>query len=115
MAEIFELNQYQNLAQRTRDASLNLNDERAEYGLGISGEAGEVSDYLKKVLFHKHPVDTNKLKRELGDVLWYIAGIAWTYNLELSEIAEANIEKLRARYPNGFNSIDSQQRKVGDI
>ena len=71
---------------------------------GLMGETGEVIDCLKKILFHGHDLELNqdKLKFELGDCLWYIATLANTTGLKLEDIAIANIEKLKARYPNGF-------------
>lgn len=84
------------------------------FGLGIAGEAGEVADYLKKVLHHGHPADADKVKKELGDVLWYTAIIAARFNLSLSEVARANIDKLRVRYPNGWTSEDSINRRPED-
>ena len=63
--------------------------------MGISGEAGEVTDYIKKLLFHGHILDKNKMKEELGDVLWYIATIGTTVGLSLEDIAESNILKLK--------------------
>lgn len=81
------------------------------YALGLAGETGEVVDLLKKHLFHDQPLDMVALKKELGDVLWYLAAIAESYGLSLRDIAEVNIEKLRVRYPNGFNPEDSAMRR----
>lgn len=80
-------------------------------GLGIAGEAGEVADYLKKVLGHGHELELSKLAKELGDVLWYVAALATTHGLRLEDVALANILKLRARYPEGFSESDSRARK----
>lgn len=78
--------------------------------LGLAGEAGEVADLLKKSLFHGHQVDPATLRKELGDVLWYIAALATMSGLTLEEIAAANIEKLRRRYPQGFSEAASRAR-----
>ncbi len=83
----------------------------AAYALGIAGEAGEVADLVKKHIGHGHPLDVEKLKRELGDVLWYVAGLAELHGIKLSEVATANMLKLETRYPNGFNTADSIARK----
>lgn len=72
--------------------------------LGIVGEAGEVADLLKKVLYHGKPLDVFHLREELGDVLWYLTSLAELHNLNLDDIAKANVEKLTKRYPNGFHT-----------
>jgi NTP pyrophosphatase (non-canonical NTP hydrolase) len=79
-------------------------------GLGIAGEAGEVADIIKKEFFHGHPRDPQRIKDELGDVLHYIAICAWSYGLTLEEVADFNIEKLKLRYPNGFEAERSINR-----
>ena len=104
--------QYQRLAKRTADLDSKAAGERwSNWGLGIAGEAGEVADYLKKVIYHGHPMDRDKLIKELGDVQWYIAIAASEADVSLSDIMEANIEKLRKRYPQGFSTADSLIRK----
>lgn len=55
------------------------------------------------------------LKKELGDVLWFVAEVATAFGWNLDEIAKMNIEKLEARYPNGFETEKSLHRKNGDI
>lgn len=78
--------------------------------IGLSGEAGEVADLIKKGVFHKHGVDQEALKKELGDVLWYVAGLCTTLGITLEEVMTLNIEKLKARYPEGFKVEDSINR-----
>ena len=78
--------------------------------LGVAGEAGEVADLVKKVVFHGHPLDVDKLKAEMGDVLWYLASLCNTLGIDLADVAEANIEKLKKRYPHGWDPQRSQQR-----
>lgn len=77
---------------------------------GLAGEAGEILDYLKKGIFHRHGVDSEKIKEELGDLLWYLAGLATKFDLTLEEVMEHNVNKLLKRYPNGFSVTDSQKR-----
>src|SRR5581483_2039369 len=86
----------------------------ANAAMGMSGEAGETTDYLKKVIFHGHKGDREKVKKELGDQLWYISLCAWAFDLKMSDVAEANVLKLRERYPDGFDPQRSQQRAAGD-
>ena len=109
------LNEYQTAARRTLNVDWPKKDQIANAALGLTGEAGEVGDYLKKVLYHGHPLDLDRLADELGDNLWYIAAICSLYGLDLDLIAELNISKLQARYPNGFTQADSIARrdKVG--
>ncbi len=77
------------------------------WGLGIAGEAGEVADLIKKGIGHDAGLDRPKLIKELGDCLWYIGAIASAIEINLAEVAQANTEKLLARYPNGFSTADS--------
>lgn len=77
--------------------------------------AGKAADYMKKVLFHGHTLDKERVKKELGDVLWYCAVLAHACGLSFADVAEANVAKLRARFPNGFDSNLSQNRKAGDV
>ena len=78
--------------------------------LGLAGEAGEVAELVKKGVFHRHSIDRAKLEKELGDVLWYASALCTALGLDLGEIMQINIEKLKVRYPSGYSSIDSQQR-----
>lgn len=83
--------------------------------VGICGEAGEAIDILKKHLFQGHELDTYHLALELGDVAWYLAVAADAIGYDLEKILVMNKAKLRARYPDGFDSGLSQNRKEGDI
>jgi NTP pyrophosphatase (non-canonical NTP hydrolase) len=70
--------------------------------LGLYGESGEVADMVKKHFGQGHPLDKEKFVKELGDVLWYLAVAATAAGVALSHVAEMNREKLRERYPDGF-------------
>jgi NTP pyrophosphatase (non-canonical NTP hydrolase) len=74
-------------------------------------EAGEVGDILKKHIYHGHELDMDELKKEIGDVMWYMANLCNVLEIELDEIAIMNIEKLKKRYPNGFKVEDSVNRE----
>jgi NTP pyrophosphatase (non-canonical NTP hydrolase) len=78
--------------------------------LGLGGEAGEVLDHLKKGICHQHGIDRLKIKEELGDLMWYVAGIATLLDISLDAVMSSNIAKLEYRYPNGYNSDDSKAR-----
>lgn len=83
--------------------------------LGIAGEAGEFADMIKKQAGHGHASDPIKEKKELGDILWYVADVCTKKGYNMDEVANMNIEKLKARYPEGFSAEKSQNRKPGDI
>lgn len=78
--------------------------------LGLAGEAGEVADLLKKHVHHHKPLDRGALVKELGDVLWYLAFLCEANGITLEEVASANAEKLRARYPDGFTTTAANAR-----
>jgi len=79
--------------------------------LGIAGEAGEIVDLIKKVLYHAHQLDTSALCKEIGDLLWYMTLLCETAGFTLDDVMQANVEKLRQRYPQGFDPQRSQDRK----
>lgn len=105
-----DFNAYQALAERTMNPSLDRQQRLANTALGLAGEAGETADLIKKHLFHGHPLDEAKLKAELGDILWYLATMANTLGVSLEEVADGNIAKLKARYPEGFDRVRSLDR-----
>jgi NTP pyrophosphatase (non-canonical NTP hydrolase) len=78
--------------------------------LGLAGEAGEVAEMVKKGILHQHGLFYDKMAKELGDCLWYIAALCTIMELDMGEIMAANIEKLKVRYPDGFKSVDSIAR-----
>lgn len=80
-------------------------------GLGVAGEAGECADLVKKHVFHGHPLKAEKLKKELGDVLWYVAMLARNLGFTMTDVINANVEKLVDRYPNGFTKEASINRR----
>jgi NTP pyrophosphatase (non-canonical NTP hydrolase) len=92
---------YQQISRRTMPKNLNA-QECLTLALGLSGEAGEVGEVIKKHHGHGIPLDPSKLAAELGDVLWYLAAIATAYEIDLNAVARGNIWKLRQRYPDGF-------------
>ena len=81
--------------------------------LGVSGEAGEVTDLIKKVLHHNKPLDREKLIKEMGDVHWYLEYLAATLNISTEEVLATNVKKLRERHPNGW-SPESQNAKADE-
>ena len=86
--------------------------------IGLSGEVGEFNDIVKKCIFQGKEMDEDvvaHLKSELGDVMWYIAQACIALDITMDDVIETNIEKLEARYPGGFDSFLSENRKDGDI
>ena len=82
---------------------------------GLNGEAGEAIDILKKYLFQGHELDREHLAKELGDVAWYLALSADALGYTLEDILQMNINKLRDRYPYGFEAERSVNRKEEDV
>lgn len=79
--------------------------------LGLTGEAGEVADLIKKAIFHGHELDKDALKKEMGDVMWYMALLCHALGIQLSTVMAENIKKLERRYKNGFSEEASRNRK----
>ena len=82
----------------------------AFYALGLAGEAGEAIDEIKKGVVHRHGLDREKVRKELGDLCWYIASLCTLMDFDLGDILAENIAKLEVRYPNGFTPEDSKRR-----
>lgn len=106
---------YQKLAARTLISEPGVEIPGKELmlvwnAIGLAGEAGEVCELIKKGVFHQHGVDYAKLRKELGDAAWYLAGVCTVAGFDLGEVLQENIDKLRERYPNGFSSADSVRR-----
>jgi NTP pyrophosphatase (non-canonical NTP hydrolase) len=88
--------------------------ELANYALGAAGEAGEIADIVKKVVFHGHPLTQEvigEIVKECGDELWYIARATAALKVKLSKVAGGNIQKLKDRYPEGFDEQKSINRE----
>lgn len=91
-----------------RTASNQLEEQNTEQKLtmgamGLAGEAGEVVDYLKKVVFHKKPLDKEKLILELGDCHWYLEYLSAALGVTTEYVLQKNTDKLKLRFPNGFS------------
>lgn len=106
-----DFNDYQQHARVTANDKGTLEKKLTNWALGLTGEAGEVADIIKKFVFHGHELDREELSKELGDTLWYLANLAYDLDLWFSDVAEENIEKLRGRYPKGFDVLKSINRK----
>ena len=116
--DIPSFDEYQELALRTasKESLVDQSTMLNAAALGLNGEAGEIADHVKKIMFHGHPLDDatrDKIAKEIGDILWYCAIGARGIGLGLSEIAEMNVEKLKKRYPEGFSTENSLNRPHG--
>lgn len=105
-----ELNEYQSLAMRTLNPELDEGAVLINAVMGLCGESGEAIDIVKKHLAQGHELDRSALAKELGDIAWYLAEAATVLGLTLDEVCQANIDKLRERFPEGFSSEDSIAR-----
>ena len=105
------VNEYQKLAMTTLNPALNRKDVLINSVMGLCGESGEAIDIVKKWLAQGHELDKQKLAKELGDIAWYLAETATALDLDLEDIFQANIEKLKKRYPQGFDSERSIYRE----
>lgn len=101
------INEYQTLAMRTLNPSLSKKDVLINGVMGLCGESGEAIDIVKKHLAQGHDLDHEKLIKELGDVAWYLAETAYALDVPLEEVMQRNIDKLKARYPEGFDAAKS--------
>lgn len=108
------MNEYQALAART--INMNLDDLQMSFHAlhGMVGEIGEIHSLYQKT-YQGHAVEPDHLKKEVGDLLWFIAEYCTALGWDLEDVAQANIDKLRARYPEGFDAEKSLHRKAGDV
>jgi|TARA_R100001460_G_scaffold50671_2_gene89132 NTP pyrophosphatase (non-canonical NTP hydrolase) len=87
--------------------------------VGMCAEAGEFTEVVKKIVFQGKPVTEENLfhlKRELGDIMWYVAQACMGLDTSIDEIIEMNVDKLKSRYPGGeFDVHYSENRKEGDL
>jgi len=106
-----EANEYQRLALTTLNPALAGKDILINGVMGLCGESGEAIDLVKKHLAQGHPLDRERLAKELGDVAWYLAETAYAIGYSLSDVLQMNLDKLRSRYPEGFDQEKSLHRK----
>ncbi len=106
------VDEYQQEAMTLLNPALTEKDVLMNALMGLCGESGEAIDVMKKHLFQGHPLDRAKLLKELGDVAWYLAEAATGLGVPLSEILQGNLDKLHARYPQGFDTNRSQNRET---
>ena len=109
-----ELNEYQILARRTMNQSLNF-EETSRHALhGMCAEVGEIHGLYQK-FYQGREMDAEHVQKEVGDLLWMIAEFCTVNGWKLGDIAQMNIDKLKARYPKGFTADKSLHRKDWDV
>lgn len=109
-----EGNAYQKLASRTINKELDKGELEMHALHGMISEIGELHGLYQKA-YQGHKFNPDHAFKELGDLLWFIAEYCTARGWDLSEVMSANIEKLRARYPEGFDTDHSLHRVEGDI
>ena len=108
------INEYQKLAMTTLNPALSERDVLINGVMGLCGESGEAIDIVKKHLAQGHELDREHLIKELGDIAWYLAEVAYILGVPLEDVLQKNIDKLRARYPEGFDTEKSKKRNKSD-
>ena len=109
------INEYQRLAMTTLNPNLDKKDVLINGVMGLCGESGEAIDIVKKWMAQGHELDKEHLAKELGDIAWYLAEAATALDIPLEDILQSNIDKLKQRYPEGFETKRSKVRLEGDI
>tara|TARA_R100001594_G_scaffold2411_5_gene9502 strand:- start:1800 stop:2201 length:402 start_codon:yes stop_codon:yes gene_type:complete len=115
-----ESKEYMYFNKRCFDLSSEIPVERLlTAACGITAEGGEFTEIVKKIVFQGKPVNEENIfhmKRELGDIMWYVAQACMALDTTLDEIIEMNVDKLKSRYPGGeFDVHYSENRKEGDL
>lgn len=108
------LAEYQALAERTINKTLRPSEQGKHALHGMVGEIGELHSIYQK-RYQGHSFNSEHAKKEVGDLLWFIAEYCTAHEWSLEEVAQMNIDKLKARYPEGFDADKSIHRKVDDI
>ena len=110
------INEYQTAALRTAQTDkLTARELLLNSALGLCGESGEVADLIKKHRFQGHNLDIDHVAKELGDIAWYLAVGAYAIGYDLEKILQMNVDKLKARYPDGFSTDRSLHRDKNDV
>ena len=104
-------NEYQTLARRTQNKDLTYDQRRYHALHGLVSEVGEIHGLFQKI-YQGHPLSLDDLEKEVGDLLWFVAELCDVYHWSMGDVAAENIEKLRKRYPEGFDAERSVHREA---
>lgn len=100
---LYSFLEYQNRSARTMN-DLEFHEALSNWCLGLCGEVGEISEHLKKHLFHGEKLDYGEVEKEIGDLLWYMSALCSSLGLSLEDVAKGNMRKLEDRHPQGFSA-----------
>ena len=111
-----DANQYQKEATRTLidKPDFEISDKHTMIlwcAIGVAGESGEIAELVKKGILHQHGLDKHDVAKKIGDCLWYLADLCTILDINMEAVIQSYIDKLKTRYPNGFNPQDSISRK----
>lgn len=101
-----EIREFQRTSTRTLNKELSKEQQISNMIFGANGELGEVTDILKKHLYQGHEINKQHLAEEIGDTLFYIVNLCSIYDINIEDVLQMNVDKLKKRYKNGF-SIES--------
>ncbi len=105
-----DLKEYQKLCKLTARKGKDVNEDLCNWGLGVSGEAGDIASCIKKLIFHQNDSIKDGIKENIGDMMWYSAMICNSLEWDFEKILEKNIKKLKERYPKGFGEVEAQRK-----
>ena len=114
VAKQMTFNEYQELARRTQNEDLAYDQRRYHALHGLVSEVGEIHGLYQK-LYQGHVLNLNDLEKEVGDLLWFVAELCDVYHWNMGDVATENIEKLRKRYPEGFDADRSVHREEYEV
>lgn len=108
-------NEYQKLANRTLidNPDFEISDKQVMISwatIGLIGEAGEVAELIKKGIYHQRGINRENVKKELGDVLWYVAALCKEFDFTMEEVMQGNVDKLLERFPDGYTPENTSPR-----
>lgn len=105
-----EIREFQRTSTRTLNKGLSKEQQISNMIFGANGELGEVTDILKKHLYQGHEINKQHLAEEIGDTLFYIVNLCSIYNIDIEDVLQMNVDKLKKRYKNGFSIESSVNR-----
>ncbi len=111
--------EYKDYQKESKRTCPNLNDQlrlgladEMHMVLGISTEAGELLDAYKKHFAYGKELDKTNVGEEIADIMWYVSNLCRMLNIDMEEMLQRNIAKLKARYPEKFDEIKALNRDL---